>query len=107
MATLKEFLAEPLIPYERDEITRLIFDSHRRDAFAPISHLTVGEFRDWLLDSDITGEILAALAPGLTPEIQDLVDSQVVVGAGGRPGGTLDWIALTREVKRIAPDYAD
>ena len=46
---LKAFLAEPVIPYETDEVTRLICDSHDAAAFAPIAHLTVGEFRDWLL----------------------------------------------------------
>jgi ethanolamine ammonia-lyase large subunit len=80
---LKRFLNEPLIPYESDEITRLICDTHDSAAFAPISHLTVGEFREWLLGDETTGEMLAALSPGLTPEmvaavskimrIQDLV----------------------------------
>ncbi len=46
---LKHFLDEALIPYEDDEVTRLIIDTHQRDAFAPVSHLTVGGFRDWLL----------------------------------------------------------
>jgi ethanolamine ammonia-lyase large subunit len=65
---LKEFLAEPLVPYEDDEITRLIFDGHDSEAFSAVSHLTVGEFRDWLLDNRVDGEILAQLAPGLIPE---------------------------------------
>src|SRR5579871_4324441 len=66
---LKAFLAEPLIPYESDEVTRLICDSHDAAAFAPVSHLTVGEFRDWLLCERATTDVLAALAPGLTPEM--------------------------------------
>jgi ethanolamine ammonia-lyase large subunit len=66
---LKAFLAEPLIPYESDEVTRLICDSHDAEAFAPISHLTVGELRDWLLSEDATEERLTAVAPGLTPEM--------------------------------------
>jgi ethanolamine ammonia-lyase large subunit len=66
---LKAFLAEPLIPYETDEVTRLICDSHDDDAFAPVSHLTVGEFRDWLLSEQASTERLTALAPGLTPEM--------------------------------------
>ncbi|MBV9743618.1 MAG: ethanolamine ammonia-lyase subunit EutB, partial [Acidobacteriia bacterium] len=66
---LATFLREPVIPYEEDEITRLICDSHDSAAFAPISHLTVGEFRDWLLSCEATGERLQALAPGLTPEM--------------------------------------
>ena len=47
---LKRFLDEALIPYESDEVTRLIIDTHDRQAFAPVSHLTVGGLRDWLLD---------------------------------------------------------
>ena len=66
---LKQFLTEALIPYEQDEVTRLIVDSHDRAAFAPVSHLTVGGFRDWLLGDDATETRLAALAPGLTPEM--------------------------------------
>jgi ethanolamine ammonia-lyase large subunit len=66
---LKRFLAEPIVPYETDEVTRLICDSHGCAAFAPISHLTVGEFRDWLLSEQATTERLTALAPGVTPEM--------------------------------------
>jgi ethanolamine ammonia-lyase large subunit len=65
---LRHFLGEPLIPYETDEITRLIFDSHSEQAFAPIAHLTVGEFRDWLLSHEADATALARLAPGLMPE---------------------------------------
>lgn len=66
---LHDFLAEPIIPYEADEVTRLIFDTHDSAAFAPIRHLTVGDFRDWLLDPRATSDVLAALAPGITPEM--------------------------------------
>jgi ethanolamine ammonia-lyase large subunit len=66
---LQRFLEEPLIPYESDEVTRLIFDEHDAAAFAPVRTLTVGEFRDWLLGEQATPETLAALAPGLTPEM--------------------------------------
>jgi len=66
---LQHFLDEPLIPYETDEVTRLIVDTHDAIAFSPIATLTVGEFRDWLLSSDANGERLAALAPGITPEM--------------------------------------
>jgi len=82
---LKRFLAELVIPYETDEVTRLICDSHDSAAFAPIAHLTIGEFRDWLLSDQATAERLAALAPGITPEmaaavskimrVQDLVSA--------------------------------
>jgi len=68
-APLQRFLGEPLIPYEIDDVTRLILDSHVPEAFAPISHLTVGEFREWLLDEDTEDEALAAVAPGLIPEM--------------------------------------
>ena len=66
---LKTFLNEAVIPYEADEITRLIIDSHDAAAFAPIAHLTVGDFRDWLLDDATTSATLAAVAAGITPEM--------------------------------------
>src|SRR5580692_5146157 len=66
---LKAFLAEPVIPYESDEVTRLICDTHDAAAFAPVAHLTVGEFRDWLLSEQATTERLTALARGLMPEM--------------------------------------
>ena len=66
---LKAFLAEAVIPYEDDEVTRLILDGHDGQAFAPVAHLTVGALRDWLLSDVATEETLAALAPGLTPEM--------------------------------------
>src|SRR4249920_2900138 len=66
---LKQFLTEALVPYEDDNITRLIIDSHDSVAFAPVSHLTVGDFRNWLLSALATPEALTALAPGLTPEM--------------------------------------
>ena len=66
---LKLFLEEQVVPGEQDEVTRLICDRHNPEAFAPVSGLTVGEFRDWLLSDDATPERLAALAPGVTPEM--------------------------------------
>jgi ethanolamine ammonia-lyase large subunit len=66
---LQRFLNEAIVPYETDEVTRLIFDTHEPAAFAPIAHLTVGELRDWLLSDEATTESLAALAAGLTPEM--------------------------------------
>jgi ethanolamine ammonia-lyase large subunit len=66
---LRSFLGEPVVPYETDEVTRLIADEHDPEAFGIIAHLTVGNFRDWLLSEHATGEILAGLAPGLTPEM--------------------------------------
>jgi ethanolamine ammonia-lyase large subunit len=66
---LTAFLSETIIPYESDELTRLIVDTHDRDAFAPIASFTVGQFRDWLLSPEATTGSLAALAPGITPEM--------------------------------------
>ncbi len=66
---LQRFLEEPLIPYEEDEITRLIIDTHDQKAFAPISSLTVGDFRNWLLNDHTTTDDLSYVAPGITPEI--------------------------------------
>jgi len=80
---LTVFLNEAVVPYEDDEVTRLIMDRHDAAAFQPVAHLTVGDFRDWLLGDAADSEALARLAPGITPEmaaavskimrIQDLV----------------------------------
>ena len=80
---LKLFLDEHVVPYESDEVTRLIVDGHDAAAFSAVGHLTVGDFRNWLLSEDIDEARLTAIAPGLTPEmvaavskimrIQDLV----------------------------------
>jgi ethanolamine ammonia-lyase large subunit len=80
---LTTFLNEAVVPYETDEVTRLIVDSHDASAFQPISHLTVGGLRDWLLGDAADEAMLARIAPGVTPEmaaavskimrIQDLV----------------------------------
>ncbi|ETW25341.1 ethanolamine ammonia-lyase [Mycobacterium gastri 'Wayne'] len=69
---LTTFLTDVVVPYETDEVTRLIIDSHDREAFSPLAHLTVGGFRDWLLDTaarDDSATRIAAIAPGLTPEM--------------------------------------
>lgn len=66
---LKIFLQEWLIPYEEDEITRLICDTHDNAAFAAVSHFTVGDLRDWLLGEDADANSLASLMRGLTPEM--------------------------------------
>lgn len=66
---LKRFLTDAVVPYETDEVTRLILDTHDLAAFATISSLTVGEFREWLLSDRATTDVLAALAAGLTPEM--------------------------------------
>ena len=66
---LTTFLQQPLIPYEQDEVTRLILDEHDAAAFAPIRHLTVGDFRNWLLSEAADSATLARVAPGITPEM--------------------------------------
>lgn len=66
---LKTFLSEAVIPYEQDEVTRLILDRHDAGAFAPVSSLTVGDFRNFLLSDAADAKSLAALAAGLTPEM--------------------------------------
>jgi len=66
---LKTFLNEVIIPYEQDEVTRLIIDSHNADAFSAISSLTVGEFRDWLLSDETDTAILKSIEAGITPEM--------------------------------------
>ena len=66
---LRRFLDEALVPYESDEVTRLIIDSHDAAAFAPIAHLSVGDFRNWLLSDAADSATLARIAPGITPEM--------------------------------------
>ncbi|MCC8936452.1 ethanolamine ammonia-lyase subunit EutB [Bradyrhizobium sp. Arg68] len=66
---LKQFLDEPVIPYEDDEVTRLILDSHDVAGFVPVSSLTVGGFRDWLLSDAATGDVLKRISRGVTPEM--------------------------------------
>ncbi|HTB98859.1 MAG TPA: ethanolamine ammonia-lyase subunit EutB [Terracidiphilus sp.] len=66
---LRHFLEEHVVPYEADEVTRLILDKFDRAAFAPVRSLTVGELRNWILSDDATPERLSSLAMGLTPEM--------------------------------------
>jgi ethanolamine ammonia-lyase large subunit len=66
---LTAFLAESVVPYETDEVTRLIVDEHDAAAFAPVSAMCVGDFRNWLLSDEATPDRLASLAAGLTPEM--------------------------------------
>jgi ethanolamine ammonia-lyase large subunit len=66
---LAEFLTDHVIPCELDEVSRLIADSHDGTGFAPLASLTVGEFRDWLLAEETSGELLASLAKAFTPEM--------------------------------------
>jgi 2-ketocyclohexanecarboxyl-CoA hydrolase len=89
---LATFLADLLVPYESDEVTRLIIDSHDAAAFAAIAHLTVGGLRDWLLSDAADGAALAALAMGLTPEM---------VAAVTKIMRNQDLIAVARKIRVI------
>jgi ethanolamine ammonia-lyase large subunit len=85
---LRNFLHEALVPYEQDEVTRLIMDTHDAGAFAPIGHFTVGQLRDWLLSDAADGTTLRALAPGLLPEmvaaVSKLLRNQELIGVARR-----------------------
>ncbi|SNT21997.1 MULTISPECIES: ethanolamine ammonia-lyase subunit EutB [unclassified Azospirillum] len=89
---LRTFLTTDLVPYEADEVTRLIMDSHDGAAFAPVAHMTVGQFRDWLLSDAADGPALAALAPGLTPEM---------VAATSKLMRNQDLIAVARKCRVV------
>ncbi|MBS0471509.1 MAG: ethanolamine ammonia-lyase subunit EutB [Proteobacteria bacterium] len=89
---LAEFVKAELVPYEADEVTRLIGDTHDAAAFAPVAALTVGEFRDWLLAHETTTEMLAALTPGLTPEMAAAVSKLM---------RNQDLIAVARKVSVV------
>jgi ethanolamine ammonia-lyase large subunit len=124
---LATFLTEHVVPYEQDEVTRAIVDSHDAQAFAPIAHLTVGGLRDWLLSYEVDGAMLARLAPGLTPEmvaavskimrIQDMVlvarKASVVskfrctLGLEGRLSARLQPNHPTDDAKGIAASILD
>ena len=86
---LKRFLAEPIVDYDTDDVTRLICDSHRATVFAPISSLTVGDLRDFLLSDAADSATLAALAPGLTPEmvaaVSKIMRNQDLILVGAKP----------------------
>jgi ethanolamine ammonia-lyase large subunit len=89
---LRVFVEEPLIPYAEDEVTRLIFDRHDANAFALVSHLTVGGFRDWLLSGHATEDTLRALAPGLMPEMVAAVSKLMRVQ---------DLVAVARKIEVV------
>jgi ethanolamine ammonia-lyase large subunit len=67
--TLAELRANPVVPYEEDELTRLVEDTLDEDAYAAVKRLTVGQFREWLLDTRTTGAKIRSVSPGLTPEM--------------------------------------
>jgi ethanolamine ammonia-lyase large subunit len=89
---LRAFLDEAVIPYESDEVTRLILDTHDEAAFRPVASLTVGGFRDWLLTEAASGEALARMAPGITPEMAAAVSKLMRVQ---------DLIAVARKIRVV------
>ena len=89
---LATFLEEALVPYEDDEVTRLIIDRHDATAFAPIAHHTVGSFREWLLSNETDGTSIAAVAPGVTPEMAAAVSKLM---------RNQDLIAVARKVRVV------
>ena len=89
---LTTFLHEAVVPYESDEITRLIFDFHSAAPFEQISSLTVGGFRDWLLSEQATGETLAEIAPGIMPEMAAAVSKIMRLQ---------DLIAVARKIRVV------
>jgi ethanolamine ammonia-lyase large subunit len=89
---LAHFCEEQVVPYESDEVTRLIADTHDQQAFAPVRSFTVGELRDWLLSDDATSERIAALSPGLTPEM---------AAAASKLMRVQDLIAAARKIRVV------
>ncbi len=89
---LKHFLVEAVIPYEDDEVTRLVMDGHSPSAFEPVSHMTVGSFREWLLDHATTEEELRAIVRGLTPEM---------VAAVSKLMRNKDLVAVARKCRTV------
>ena len=82
---LRRFLDEAVIAYEDDDVTRLILDSHDAAAFAPVASMPVGQFRDWLLSEAVTVDVLAALRPGLTPEMVAAVSKIMRIAVPWKP----------------------
>ena len=90
---LRALLDDLVIPYEQDEVTRLIVDRHDADAFAAIAHLTVGGFREWLLSNDNDGAEIARIAPGVTPEMAAAVSKLM---------RNQDLIAVARKIEVVS-----
>ena len=89
---LQTFLDVALVPYEEDEVTRLILDTHDKAAFAPLAHMTVGQFRDWLLSHEADTATLAAVTPGITPEMAAAVSKLM---------RNQDLMSVTRKIRVI------
>jgi ethanolamine ammonia-lyase large subunit len=90
--SLKNFLSESVIPYELDDVTRLIMDDHQPESFSIISHLTVGEFREWLLSDETDNIIIQNVNAGITPEMAAAV-SKIM--------GNQDLIAVAKKIEVV------
>ncbi len=95
---LTVFLNEAVVPYESDEVTRLIMDSHDAQAFSPVASLTVGGLRDHLLEiaagpADVAAATFAAVSRGLTPEM---------VAAVSKLMRNQDLIAVSRAISVVS-----
>ena len=113
---LEDFLTEVVVPYDTDEVTRLIIDTHDREAFAPVASLTVGELRDWLLRMVIDPDgpaTVTALSPGLTPEmvaaVSKLMRNQDLIAVARLPlvtAGFRSTVGLPgRLASRLQPNH--
>jgi ethanolamine ammonia-lyase large subunit len=110
---LATFLSDAVVPYEEDDVTRLILDEHDAEAFAPVAGMCVGEFRDWLLGDAANPDVLKALAPGVTPEmvaavskimrLQDLVSVAAKIRVVSRFRNTLGLAG--RLSTRLQPNH--
>jgi ethanolamine ammonia-lyase large subunit len=89
---LTVFVNELVVPYEADEVSRLIVDTHDKMAFASIAHLTVGAFREWLLANETDGAVLRAVAAGITPEMAAAVSKLM---------RNQDLIAVARKIEVV------
>ncbi len=89
---LSDFLKEEIIPYEKDEVTRVIYDHHNKEAFQALSSLTVGEFRNWLLMHETTGDRIKEVSPGLIPEM---------VAAVSKIMSNQDLILVSKKIRNV------
>jgi ethanolamine ammonia-lyase large subunit len=89
---LSRFLVEEIIPYDEDEVTRLIFDDHDKIAFSEISHLTVGDFRNWLLNEKTDSDAIRRVSKGITPEMAAAVSKLMRIS---------DLISVSKKIRVI------
>ena len=90
--TINDLRNHPVVPYERDAVTRVIDDGLEREEFGPIKHRTIGDFREWLLADTTTGEQLAAAGRGITAEC---------AAAVAKLCSNLDLIAIASKIRVV------